>query len=147
MGNQAWRSGTTATFRPLDCVAAQALVSYAASKRNIGKILTLGGIDYHLDYVSRTSEAFWQSRGLSIYYQADNQIIRISDHWAESNGHPGSRKLNCGLIGSNLWRINNEPNDFIETKRFGAGRFPFRLLAGICHQNDFMRGPSFADAN
>lgn len=66
------------------------------------------------------------------------EVIRVSDHWASTNLHPRSRKLNCGSIDGHQWRLDNvEPA--VGLCGFGAGKYPWRVLAGVARIADLER--------
>lgn len=109
---------------------ARALLEFA-NHRNLGKTLEVEGATYVLDYISRSSSSFHVSRGLSVYYRTKRSVIRISDHWTASRGFPRSRKLNCGPIDRYWWYVKNRPGESISFAGLGAGKYPFRMIAGI----------------
>ncbi|MFZ2871274.1 hypothetical protein [Zavarzinia sp.] len=119
-----------AIFSPIPREIAQRLAEFA-SRRNLGKTVEVEGQSYTLDYISASSRQRLKSRGLSLYFRAAGHVIRISDHWAESEGNDGSRKLNCGSISGKRWRLG-EQAEHIYYYGKGGRRFPFRLLAGRC---------------
>lgn len=134
-----WHKNTAANFRPLDLAVAEELVNFAATRRNIGKSIELAGRSFTLDHISHNTSAFWKSRGLSIYFQSDRSVVRISDHWSQSRGNPRSRKLNCGRISSSYWTIRNRPGEFVLCHSHSAGKYPYKMLAGILGLTGFER--------
>ena len=120
---------TTATFKALDTKTAQALASFIGN-RNYQKSIEIDGRSYTLVYISRNSSAFFRSRGLSAYFKTGRSIVRISDHWAMSEGYDKSRKLNCGSISGKNWVLSGKTAKVICD--WNAGRFGWEMLAGIC---------------
>lgn len=134
-------SGTRGVFRPLDASVARELIEFSCSSRNVGKSVDVLGKTYTLEHISRSTSAFWKSRGISLYFRTGRSVVRISDHWSETNGMDRSRKFNCGKIGSSFWKIDNHgDDDIIETYSHSAGRFPHRVLAGVCSMRSLERG-------
>lgn len=129
---------TRATFNPLDREVARALLKFAAQRSAVGRTIELGGRVYTLEHISRTTSAFWRSRGLSIYFRSGRSVVRISDHWSQSRHHRRSRKLNCGHIASCFWSIRNRADDAMECYDFG-GKYPYKMIAGICGLNGFKK--------
>lgn len=119
-----------ATFKHIDSNLAKALIAFI-DRRNLGKSVDVDGKSYRLDYISHNSSAYWQSRGLSVYFRCGRSIIRISDHWSQSNGFDRSKKLNCGSISGKWWTIENAGAAKLYCSKY-AGKFPFEMLAGIC---------------
>lgn len=118
-----------AKFKPIDPALARALLEFV-DRRNLGKTVEIDGQDYVLSYISQNSNAFFQSRGLSIYFKTARSIIRISDHWSKSLGNDRSRKLNCGSISGKTWILDGA-TDRISFDRY-AGKYPWVMLAGRC---------------
>ena len=133
-----YHQNTHAHFRPLDAAVARQLVEFARHDR-VGKTIEIAGRAYTLDYISRSSSAFWRSRGISIYYRSQRSVVRISDHWSATRRSPRSRKRNCGSIGSCWWTLADRAHDRFESAKFGGGRYPHTLLAGICGLTGFRK--------
>ena len=113
-------------FTPIndpDLVAA--LLDFAMHK-NIGKVITVQGTDYELDYISESHRPI--GRGLSIYYRVGRSILRISDHWSRTQGYERSRKLNCGGIDTAWWELVGPAREY-SFNRY-SGTYPWRMLAG-----------------
>lgn len=119
-----------ATFQEIPAPLAMALIDFI-DRRNIGKSIEFEGVEYVLDFISHNTSAFFQSRGLSVYFRTGRSVIRISDHWSASNHNARSGKLNCGLISGKRWEIDNRSTRKLACFRY-AGRFPFQMLAGKC---------------
>jgi hypothetical protein len=118
-----------ATFKPLDKSTAQKLADLICVK-NLNGTFDVDGKSYTLVYVSRNSSQFFRSRGLSAYFKVGRSIVRVSDHWAKSEGFERSRKLNCGSISGKLWEIEAGAEKVLTSWR--AGKYSWELLAGIC---------------
>lgn len=118
----------TVTFKEVDQSLARRLLAFV-SARNEGRTIVIDGEAYTLDYISWGVNPLLRSRGLSIYFRVGADVIRISDHWAASNHHDRSRKLNCGRIDRHIWRIDNTSTDTLSCA-WRAGRFPWIMLAG-----------------
>ncbi|WP_216395547.1 hypothetical protein [Arcanobacterium phocae] len=116
----------TIEFKQVPAELAIQLMDFV-NANNIGKAITIDDVEYTLDFISRNSSRFFQSRGLSVYFRVDRSVIRISDHWAETN-ETRSRKFNCGTIDGHRWTLANTEAPFEHTYR--AGKYPHRLLAG-----------------
>lgn len=119
-----------ATFHEIPHDLARQLVDFI-DRRNLGKSVTIDGVDYTLDFISHNTSAFFRSRGLSVYFRTGRSVIRISDHWSRSSHFERSRKLNCGSISGKTWEIENKSGRKVQCARY-AGRFPFEMLAGRC---------------
>lgn len=115
------------TFKQIDDDLARTLMGFVHG-RNLGKSITVGGKEYTLDHISYSKRRF--GRGISVYFTVDRSVIRISDHWSESNGHARSRKLNCGQVADAYWTIENDADRPLLEWDYRAGRFPHRVLAG-----------------
>lgn len=63
--------------------------------------VNLNGTSYEI-YESLHKSIF--GRSFSIYFIADDHVIRISDHWSETE-FAKSRKLNCGIISTCVWKL------------------------------------------
>lgn len=120
---------STAKFKPIDPVLAQKLLAFV-DRRNLEKAVEIDGTTYTLVYISQNSSAFFQSRGLSVYFKTGRSIIRISDHWAKSVGNDKSRKLNCGSISGKTWIMDGETQRISFDKY--SGKYPWVMLAGKC---------------
>ena len=118
----------TVTFKQVDSTLAIKLLAFV-DRRNIGPAIKIDGVDYKMDYISQNSSAFFKSRGMSVYFLAEGDVIRISDHWAFSNFYPRSHKLNCISVSGHRWGIDNSPDSKLYCLRY-TGRFPFEMLAG-----------------
>jgi hypothetical protein len=120
----------TVRFTEIEDNVARELLDFA-TRKNIGQAITVDGVEYVLDGISQGSSAFWRSRGLSIYYRAGRSVVRISDHWSQSNHHERSRKFNCGRIGGHQahWIIDNSAPARLTFDRY-AGKYPWTMLAG-----------------
>lgn len=116
------------TFRQIPDTIANALLDFA-SRPNIGKSIDVAGETYTLDYISQNSSRFFQSRGISVYFRVGRSVVRISDHWCQSNRHDRSRKLNCGSISGQFWRIENRDAGTLFWGRY-SGAYPWVMLAG-----------------
>lgn len=116
------------TFKQIPDSVAMQLLEFATRPR-IGKSIEIEGEIYTLDFISQNSNRFFQSRGLSIYYRVGRSVVRISDHWSQSNHKPRSRKLNCGSISGQSWGIDNASPDTLCWGRY-AGQYPWVMLAG-----------------
>jgi len=130
-----WHQATKATFRPIDKSIAQSLVDFAY-QRNIGKEIELAGHTYRLIRISRYTQRYYKS-SISIYYERGHSIVRISDHWSSSKFTERSRKMNCGLINQSIWGIKNRQSDLFDRTIINGGKYPYRLLAGICAIRSF----------
>jgi len=119
-----------ATFTEIPADIANQLVAFI-DRRNLGRAIEIDGTSYTLDFISHNTNAFFQSRGLSVYFRAGRSVIRISDHWSSSTGFERSRKLNCGSISGKQWNIDNRSGRKVFCPKY-AGRFPFEMLAGRC---------------
>jgi hypothetical protein len=118
----------TVTFTEIDRSLASQLLAFV-NARNEGKSIEIDGESYLLEYISHNKNAFFRSRGLSVYFRVGDDVIRISDHWAASNHHDRSRKLNCGRIDEHVWEIDNATADTLSCS-WRAGRFAWVMLAG-----------------
>lgn len=116
------------TFRQIDDDLATELMRFT-DRRNLGRTVTIDGRDYTLDHISHSTR--FMSRSLSVYFTVARSVVRISDHWSESNGHPRSQKLNCGRIDQTYWVIDNDPARPLVESTYLAGKYPHKLLAGI----------------
>lgn len=120
---------TTATFKPLPRHIAQALADFITVK-NLNQSVEIDSKAYTLVFISHNTSAFWRSRGLSAYFKTGRSIVRVSDHWAASEGYDRSRKLNCGSISGKKWVLTGKAEKVSATWR--AGKYPWELLAGTC---------------
>lgn len=116
------------TFRQIEDELATTLMNFVHSK-NIGKTTTIEGREYTLDYISHNKGHM--GRSISVYFTVARSVIRISDHWSETRGHPKSQKLNCGRIDQTYWALKNDPNRPLLEHSYLAGKYPHRLMAGI----------------
>lgn len=121
-------SQITVKFKEIDKNLALKLLDFVSPK-NLNKSITIDGVEYIFDFMSKNSSQFWKSRGLSVYFKTNKSIIRISDHWAKSNYNEKSRKLNCGSIGGKTWIIDNKTDEKIIFFKY-AGKYPWAMLAG-----------------
>lgn len=120
----------TATFRQIPAKLATQLLDFV-HQRNIGKSVNIDGQRYTLDHISKNSSKFYRGRSLSIYFRTGRSVIRISDHWSQSNGNDRSVKLNCRFIDEHWWAIDNDGSAPLSFGRY-TSRFPWRMLAGKC---------------
>ena len=132
-----YHKDTRAEFRPLDRAVAKVLVEFASGRR-VGKTITVEGQDYTLTHISESYNAFWHSRGLSVYYRRGRSVVRISDHWSRSRHHQRSRKLNCGPIATCFWTIADNADTLFETYH-RSGRYPRRMMGGVLGVNGFRK--------
>ena len=137
-----------AIFKEIPARLASRLVAFGEDWRNkVGDAVTIDGLSYVMTYRHAGKNKFFRSRGISIYFHVGRSIIRLSDHWSQSNNFPKSKKMNCGIIGSSFigydnddnklysrgvrWSIDNKTKTRIMTRMLG-GRYPSYLMAGIC---------------
>lgn len=132
----AYHKATQATFRPVSPELGRQLVIFSR-RRNIGKSLEIDGRTYLLDHISQSKNSYWRSRGFSAYFLTDRSVIRISDHWSRSGGTERSRKLNCGEIDSCFWTVASRASHVFSAFAVGAGKYPYRLIAGRCALRSF----------
>jgi len=117
-------------FKEIDYEVALKLIEFSSYKK-IGETIYINGSSYTLDFISRNSCEFFKSRGISIYFLTKRSVVRISDHWARTNHHPKSNKLNCGLISGKTWVLNDKSPKTISINKFSCGKYPFVVKAGI----------------
>lgn len=117
-----------AVFRQVPDEVTLALADFLDA-RNLGRGLTVDGQRYTLDYLSVTTGG--PRRGFSVYYLTGRSVVRISNHWSVSRGHPRSRLLNCGQIDSAWWEIDNRTVETVPVT-YRSGRYPWQTLAGVC---------------
>ena len=115
-------------FKEINEELAYKLLNFVG-KPNLGKSIVIDGETYTLDYISVNSNRYFKSRGFSVYFRHKKSIIRISDHWAKSNLHEKSRKLNCGFIDGHEWVIDNKKRSELKFRKY-AGKYHWVLLAG-----------------
>lgn len=124
---------TRIEFAPVDPKQAIELLDGLKSwrrKKTKSNIVTSFG-EFEVDFQSENTNAWRQSRSLSFYFVnvATNELIRISDHWTESQpAYSKSDKLNCGYIRSCSWRnMHGERFDY----RIPGQKWTSVLIAGI----------------
>jgi len=130
---------TRAEFKGINRKEAEEILDkYVATRRKKVKPefieTSLGKLS--INFESEHKSAFFQSRSLSYYFISENKdfVIRISDHWSESN-YPRSGKLNCGSIASCYWTNFGERFNY----RLPAQSYSSDLIAGICYFKDFSK--------
>lgn len=105
------------------------LIKHYENGLRLGKEVVINDKSYKLIYKSEQKNAFFKSRGLSLYFKVDRSIVRISDHWSESIGNDRSRKLNCGYISnSQYWKLNFKAKRYQISR--GSGKYPYTVLIG-----------------
>ncbi len=134
-----YHKNTKANFKQFDNSIAKELIQKTRYKKQNSKIELKNGDIYEVLYISISKNSFFKSRSASFYYRkkGGKSIIRISDHWSKSNNNDRSRKLNCGYISSCYWTINNKKDNEIFVHGFYSGKYPYKMLAGICYKNSF----------
>jgi hypothetical protein len=118
-----------ATFKPIDTSIAQKLADLISAK-NLNRSFDIDGKTYTLVYISLNKCTFFRSRGLSAYFKTGRSIVRISDHWAKSQGFDRSYKLNCGSIAGKFWELKGGADKVFTN--WHCGKYRWELLAGIC---------------
>lgn len=68
---------------------------YSGEITNLPKNIKLGNHTWFLNFIS--VNGYWKS--VSIYYRSGDYLLRISDHWSESN----TSIKTCGFIRSCYW--------------------------------------------
>ena len=122
---------------PSDCI--EILNQYAVWRRKKNKPEFIVNSKYgnlKVDFESEKKNAFFQNRSLSYYFisEADDFIIRISDHWSDSN-YDKSKKLNCGMISSCRWENYGERFSY----RIPSQSYSSDLIGGLCYFSDFKK--------
>lgn len=116
-------------WKPVPYELVETLLAFVHAN-NVGKAIAVDGVEYVLDHISHNTNAFWRSRGLSVYYRVGRSVIRISDHWSKTNHHPRSRKLNCGAIAGAWWELADTTATQPHAFSYRSGKYPWKLLAG-----------------
>lgn len=133
---------TKADFKAVSAKLAEKLFNVATERKGlkVGETIKIDGKNYTLDYVSISSyNAYFGTRGISIYYRHGNSVIRISDHWSDSGDvFKRSNKLNCLWIASCYWRLLNVTKESaVEVFSPNCGKYGYRVIGGKCMLKNF----------
>lgn len=138
--DEEWHKYTRATFSSISSSLANELMDFASYK-NLNKEVEIGKRKYRLLHISHKTSSFFKSRGISVYFQNGNWIIRISDHWSESNHFERSQKLNCVKVSTCVWKINNKKSDAFYFSGLGSRKYDYRMIGGRIQKKNFENLP------
>ncbi|MGU3377667.1 hypothetical protein [Chryseobacterium sp. M5A1_1a] len=97
---------TKGNFKKVDFNVFKLLQAYLQYRRlkNKPDYLEVDGRFFSVQHESQSKNSFFQSRSNSFYFQEKGKksIIRISDHWSESD-FSKSKKFNCSYIRTCYW--------------------------------------------
>lgn len=97
---------TQGKFKKVDFDVFKLMQEYFIYRRlkNKPEFIEVEGRFFQVQFQSQSKNSFFQSRSNSFYFieKGKKSIIRISDHWSESD-YLRSKKLNCGFIRSCYW--------------------------------------------
>lgn len=123
---------TKATFDCVDPIIAEKLLQFSASA-SVGDEVTIDEITYVLNFLSIRKRRD-KIKSLSVYYEVNDSILRISDHWSSSDSY-NSERFNCGNIVDCFWKITNCKNMIFKETIYSTNK---KILAGICALSDFV---------